>query len=66
MRKIKFILGCVTNVIKKNIFKSENVAISQECERVLESINLGEKSEEKNRDVEYLTNYSVTTRWQTL
>ncbi len=66
MKRIKFILGCVTNVIKKNIFKSQNTAISPECEKVFEGMNLGTEPDEKNREAEYVSNYCVTTRWQTL
>lgn len=66
MGKIKFILGCVANIIKKNIFKSQNTEISQECEKALESINFGTEPDEKNREAEYVSNYCVTTRWQTL
>ncbi len=66
MKKIKFILSCVTNTIKKNIFKSQNVEISQECEKVLESMNLGTEPDERKREAEYVSNYCVTTRWQTL
>jgi hypothetical protein len=66
MKRIKFILGCVTNAIKKNIFKSQNTEISQECEKVFESMNLETEPDEKNREAEYVSNYCVTTRWQTL
>ena len=66
MKRIKFILGCVANIIKKNIFKSQNTEISQECEKALESINFGTEPDEKNREAEYESNYCVTTRWQTL
>ncbi len=66
MRKIKFILGCATSVIRKYIFKSQNASVSHECERVLESINFKVGPEEENREAEYLSNYSLTTRWQTI
>jgi hypothetical protein len=35
MKKIKFILNCMTSVIKKKIFKSQNTEICQECKNVL-------------------------------
>ncbi len=66
MKKFKFILGCVANVIKKNIFKDGDAAISQECEKVLKDINLKIESEEEKREAEYISNYSATTRWQTI
>ncbi|MCF6356273.1 MAG: hypothetical protein L3J54_00580 [Draconibacterium sp.] len=65
MKKVLFIVSCLTKVIKKNIFKSQNTEICHECERLL---NLKDNStdEELINTEEYLKNYSVTTRWQTL
>jgi len=65
MKKVLFIVSCLTKVIKKKIFKSEKTEICHECERLF---NLKENSneEELRKTEEYLKNYSVTTRWQTL
>lgn len=66
MKKIKFILKCWTNVIKKKIFKSEKTEICQECK---EALNIEEEItsiEELKLTEEYAIDYNVTTRWQTL
>ena len=64
MKKVLFIVSCLTKVIKKKIFKSKNTEICHECERLL---NLKDKSsDEELKTEEYLKNYNVTTRWQTL
>ena len=64
MKKVLFILSCLTKVIKKKIFKSQKTEICHECEKLF---NLKDKStDEELKTEEYLKNYNVTTRWQTL
>lgn len=65
MKKALFIISCLTKVIKKKIFKSQKTEICHECEKLL---NLKDNSsdEELVKTEEYLKNYNVTTRWQTL
>ena len=66
MKKIKFILKCWTNVIKKKIFKSEKTEICQECKEVLNIEEEITSIEELKLTEEYAIDYNVTTRWQTL
>lgn len=66
MKKIIFILNCMTNIIKKKFFKSQNTEICQACK---EALNLNEEMtsvEELKLTEEYTTEYNVTTRWQTV
>ena len=65
MKRVLFIISCLTKVIKKKIFKSQKTEICHECEKLL---NLKDNSsdEELVKTEEYLKNYNVTTRWQTL
>jgi hypothetical protein len=65
MKKVLFIVSCLTKVIKKKIFKSEKTEICHECERLF-NLNENSNDEELRKTEEYLKNYSVTTRWQTL
>jgi hypothetical protein len=66
MKKIKLILKCWTNVIKKKIFKSEKTEICQECKEVLNIEDEITSIEELKLTEEYAIDYNVTTRWQTL
>ena len=66
MKKIKFILNCVTSVIKKKIFKSEKTEICQECKKVLKLDDEINSIEELKLTEEYANDYNVTTRWQTV
>ncbi len=65
MKKVLFIVSCLTKVIKKKIFKSKKTEICHECE-ILLNLNDSSSDEELINTEEYLKNYSVTTRWQTL
>lgn len=58
MTKIKFIFTCLTNSIKKYIFKSQKAEICQECKKLLGNV--------AETEDEYLKNYNTTTRWQTV
>lgn len=66
MKKLQRILSCVTMIIKKNIFKSQKTDISQECEMLLKIKEKKLSDEELVDTEEYLENYNVTTRWQTV
>ena len=66
MKKIKFIYSCVTNLIKKKIFKSQKTDIPQECKKVLELDDDITSIEELKLTEEYAIDYNVTTRWQTV
>jgi hypothetical protein len=66
MKKIKFILNCVTNVIKKKIFKSQKTEICQECKKALNLDDEINSIEDLKLTEEYANNYNVTTRWQTV
>lgn len=66
MKRIKFIFNCVTNLIKKKIFKSQKTDISQECEKVLRTSEEFDAIKELKLTDEYLLKYNRTTRWQTL
>ena len=66
MKKIKFILNCMTSVIKKKIFKSQNTEICQECKNVLKLDDEIASIEELKLTEEYASDYNVTTRWQTV
>jgi hypothetical protein len=66
MKKIRFILSCVSGLIKKKIFKSQKNDFSQECEKVLKPEEEITSIEELKLTEEYANDYNVTTRWQTL
>ena len=66
MKSIKFILNCVTSSIKKKIFKSQKTDISQECETLLNFTEKDPSDEDLKHTEDYLNNYNVTTRWQTV
>mgnify|MGYP006995604804 CR=1 FL=1 len=66
MKKIKFIFNCLTNVIKKKIFKVEKTHISPKCEKALNLNKEVTSIEELKLTEEYVREYNVTTRWQTI
>ena len=65
MKKAKMFFNCVVLVIKKKFFKMQKTNISQECEKVLNFSEKEEPDTEIQRE-EYLKNYNITTRWQTV
>lgn len=65
MKTMKRFFNCVRMLIKKNIFNIQKTDIYQECERALDFED-EITSESKMKTEEYLANYTVTTRWQTL
>ena len=66
MKKIKFIINCVANVIKKKIFKSQKADICQEYQKLLNEAEEVTSIEELKLTEEYAIDYNVTTRWQTV
>jgi len=66
MKKLLKIIQCGALQIKKNIFNSEKTDISHECDKLLKFKENGATDEEKDNTEEYLSNYYVTTRWQTV
>ena len=53
-------------VIKKKFFNGQKTDIYQECEKALELTEKKEVETEKEQVEEYVNNYNVTTRWQTV
>lgn len=66
MKKLKFIINCVTNIIKKKIFKSQKTDICQECQKLINEVEEVTSIEELKLTEEYAIDYNVTTRWQTV
>lgn len=66
MKTIELFLNCVTNKIKKYFFKEAETDISHECEKLFDFEEKTSSPEEMKYAEEYLDNYKVTTRWQTL
>lgn len=66
MKTINVILQCLESKIKKYFFIKEKGELSQDCKNLFE----GDKNTRSAEDVkcaeEYLENYKLTTRWQTL
>jgi len=66
MKKLKSIIICATNAIKKKFFKVENNDICHHCEKAFGFAEKADQESEKLQQEEYLKNYNVTTRWQTV
>lgn len=66
MKTIQFIINCLATKIKKNIFNSAKNDISHDCNNLFESDKKALSMDELKCAEEYLENYKVTTRWQTL
>lgn len=66
MKKSESILACLNKIIKKLFFIKSGDAINHECEKLH---NMGENINSHDQvklTEEYVENYKVTTRWQTL
>lgn len=66
MKRVKMMIQCLKNLIKKKFFNSPKSDINHDCENVF---NFDLKKEELNSNEEteeYLNNYKTTTRWQTV
>lgn len=66
MKKLESILACLKSKIKKYFFKGSKTDISHECEKLFNMTENTDSQEEIKLDREYVENYTVTTRWQTL
>ena len=66
MKKLEAILTCLTNKIKKKIFIKSKTDINQECEKLFVSGENVNSQEGLKLTEEYIENYRVTTRWQTI
>jgi hypothetical protein len=66
MKRITFIINCLVSKIKKKFFNDSKTDISHECEMMLNMNENPVSKEEMAYAKEYVENYNVTTRWQTL
>ena len=66
MKNLKSILACLKNKIKKSFFNTTKTDINHECEKLFNGNVNTDSQEEIKLEKEYVENYTVTTRWQTL
>ena len=66
MKKLIKIIQCGITQIKKKIFNSKKTDISHECKELIKINENDNSDEELVNSEEYLENYNVTTRWQTI
>jgi hypothetical protein len=67
MKKLESILTCLKGKIKKYFFNKSNADLDQECEKLLVTgENVINSQEGLKLTEEYIENYQVTARWQTL
>ncbi len=66
MKKLFKIIQCGVFQIKKYFFIGEKTDFYQECEELLKFNDNDTSEEEMVHTEEYLENYNVTTRWQTI
>lgn len=66
MKKLESILTCLTSKIKKYFFIKSKTDINQECEKLFVSGENVNSQEGLKLTEEYIENYRVTTRWQTI
>ena len=66
MKKLESILTCLKSKIKKYFFNGAGADVNQECEKLFNTSENINSQEEIELTEEYVKNYRVTTRWQTL
>lgn len=66
MKRLTFIISCVTSKIKKYFSNGEKSDISHDCEMFLNREVNASSEEEIKCAKEYMDSYNLTTRWQTL
>jgi len=66
MKKLESILACLKSKIKKYFFITSKTDINHECEKLFNITENTDSQEEIKLAKEYVENYTVTTRWQTL
>ncbi|MFW5832239.1 MAG: hypothetical protein ACOCVA_08285 [Prolixibacteraceae bacterium] len=65
MKKLQQLLNCACKLIKKKFFNSSGNDFYKECTSMpLPNYWIEREAEEDTE--EYITNYKLTTRWQTL
>jgi len=66
MKRVKMMIQCLRNLIKKNFFNSQKSDINHDCKNAF-SFDLKKGDLNSNEEAEeYLNNYKTTTRWQTV
>jgi hypothetical protein len=66
MKKLGSILTCLKSRIKKKFFNESKADLNQECEKLFVTGENVNSLEGLKLTEEYIENYRVTTRWQTL
>jgi len=66
MKLVLSIINCMGSYIKNFFFKGLKNDISHTCEELRNLNNNGASEEEVKLNEEYVINYIVTTRWQTI
>jgi len=66
MKKLVLIFRCVEEKIKNKFFISKNNSKNIACNQWQKYTEENSSSEDRSSVEEYLKNYQVTTRWQTL
>jgi len=66
MKKLNSIVACLKSKIKKYFFIASKTDINHECEKLFNITENTDSQEEITLAREYVENYTVTTRWQTL
>lgn len=66
MKKLGSILTCLKRKIKKKFFIKSKTDLNQECEKLFVTGENVNSQEGLKLTEEYIENYRVTTRWQTI
>ena len=66
MKKLGSILTCLKRNIKKKFFIKSKTDLNQECEKLFVTGENVNSQEGLKLTEEYIENYRVTTRWQTI
>lgn len=66
MKRIFAFGQCLKILLKKKIFNSSKTDISHECQRMINDTKNLVLADEEKREEEYIDNYNITTRWQTV
>lgn len=66
MKRTRAFMGCVSEKIKKYFFNRRKSDINHACEKLKELRDENTTKEDVTLAEEYLNNYNITTRWQTV
>ncbi len=66
MKWIFAISQCLKSLLKKKIFNDSKTDISHECQKMIKDTKNLVLADEEKREEEYIDNYTITTRWQTV